>query len=136
MATLLLKTEPGEYSFDDLLREKKTVWSGVSSAPALQAIRAAKKGDEAFIYHTGDEKRIVGLAQLTSDPYPDPDQDDPKLIVFDLKALRRVPEPVPLARVKADARFASFALVRQSRLSVMIVPQELDVILRGWTGLQ
>lgn len=135
VATLLLKTEPSEYSFDDLVRDKRTVWSGVSNPQALAAIRAARKGDEAFMYHTGDEKRIVGLAQIISDPYADPEADDPKFAVFDLKPLRAVKTPVTLAQIKADARFAAFALVKNSRLSVMPVPADLDKILRKLAGL-
>lgn len=135
MATLLLKTEPSEYAFGDLIRDKRTVWSGVSNAQALSAIRGAKKGDEALIYHTGDEKQIVGLAQIVSDPYPDPEAGDPKLAVFDLKPLRPVKRPVTLAQIKADPVFAGFALVKQSRLSVMIVPADLDKLLRRLAGL-
>jgi predicted RNA-binding protein with PUA-like domain len=135
MATLLLKTEPSEYAFGDLVRDKRTVWSGVTNAQALIAIRGARKGDEAFIYHTGDEKRIVGLAQITSDAYADPEGDDPKLAVFDLKPLRAAKTPVTLAQIKADPAFAGFALVKNSRLSVMVVPAELDRLLRRLAGL-
>lgn len=135
MTTFLLKTEPGEYAYDDLVSDKRTTWSGVSNAAALQAIRSAAKGDEAFIYHTGDEKRIVGLARIVSDPYPDPDAGDPKLAVFDLTALKRAKTPVTLAQLKADRRFDGFALVRQPRLSVMPVPPVIDALLRKMTGL-
>ena len=135
MATLLLKTEPTTYSWDDLVRDGKTVWDGVTNNAALKHIREAKKGDEALIYHTGSEKRIVGLARLTSDPYPDPKQSDPKLVVFDIEAVRPVKTPVTLAQVKADERFAEFALVRQARLSVMRVPPAIDAMLRKMAGL-
>jgi predicted RNA-binding protein with PUA-like domain len=135
VATLLLKTEPTEYAFDDLVRDGRTVWSGVKNAAALIALRAARKGDEAFIYHTGSEKRLVGLAKLTSGPYPDPSAGDERLVVIDLAPLRALPTPVTLAQVKGDARFSNFALVTQSRLSVMPVPGELDTILRQWAGL-
>lgn len=135
MATLLLKTEPGEYSFDDLLREKRCAWTGVANNAAQKHMRDAKKGDEAFVYHTGDEKAIVGLATLVSDPYPDPDDDTGKRVVFDLKPGKRAKTPVTLAQVKADARFKDFALVKQARLSVMPVPADLDKALRAIAGL-
>jgi predicted RNA-binding protein with PUA-like domain len=121
----LLKTEPGEYSYDDLVRDQRTVWSGVRNAQALQHIRHMRKGDGAFVYHTGDEKQIVGTAEIASDPYPDPQQGDPKRVVVDLKPKSRLARPVPLATLKADSRFKDFALVRISRLSVMPVAKPL-----------
>lgn len=121
MAYWLLKTEPSTYSYDDLLRDKKATWDGVANPVALKNIRGMQKGDQAFIYHTGDEKSIVGIAEVTSSPYPDPKQDDPKLVVVDLKPVERVRKPVPLAAVKARKEFADFALVRIGRLSVMPV---------------
>ena len=135
MATLLLKTEPGEYSFDDLVREKRCVWSGVANNAAQKHMRDAKKGDEAFIYHTGDEKAIVGLATLTSDPYPDETDESGTRVVFDLKPGKRAKTPATLAQVKADPRFKDFALVKQARLSVMPVPADLDKALRSMAGL-
>ncbi len=135
MPTFLLKTEPEDYSFDDLKRDKSTVWDGVSSNPALLQIRRIARGDEAFIYHTGKERRIVGLAKITSDPYPDPERDEDKLLVFDIKHLKPAATPVTLAEIKADKRFADFALVRQGRLSVMEVPAKIDKALRTMAGL-
>ena len=125
MAFWLLKTEPGEFSWDDLERDGRTVWDGVPSAPGLKHIRSIRKGDEAIVYHTGNERQAVGLAQVTSDPYPDPAAGDPRLVVFDLAPLRRLAHPVTLAEVKADPAFAGFALVREPRLSVMPVPPAL-----------
>ena len=141
MATLLLKTEPGDYSFADLQHDKRTVWSGVANPVALKNLRAARKGAEAFIYHTGDEKQIVGLAAVVSEPYEDPKspgktpEGEPKFAVVDLKPLRAAKTPLTLAQIKADERFKDFALVRQSRLSVMPVPPELDAAIRALTGL-
>lgn len=141
MATFLLKTEPETYSYDDLVREKRTVWSGVKNPAALASIRSMKKGDEAFIYHTGDEKAIVGLAQVLSAPYEDPDQPgltdkgEPKFAVVDLKPLRAAKTPVTLAQVKADARFSAFPLVKLPRLSVMPVDAATDAALRKLAGL-
>lgn len=135
MATFLLKTEPSEFSFDDLVRDKRCTWDGVSNAQALINLRAISKGDEALIYHTGSDKAVVGLAAVTRGAYPDPGQDDPKLVVIDLKPGKRAATPVTLAAIKADKRFADFALVKQSRLSVMPVPPELDRLIRAMAGL-
>jgi predicted RNA-binding protein with PUA-like domain len=117
----LLKTEPENYSFDDLVRDGQTVWDGVSNAQALINIRAMRLGDQALIYHTGDERQIIGIAEITSEPYPDPQQNDVKLAVVSLKAVQRLPHPVTLAAIKAEPSFADFALVRQGRLSVVPV---------------
>lgn len=115
----LLKTEPTVYSFADLVREGRTVWDGVSNNVALKHMREMRSGDEVLIYHTGDERQAVGLAQVVSDPYPDPKQSDPRLIVVDVVPLRALPHPVSLNAIKADPFFADFALVRQGRLSVV-----------------
>lgn len=120
----LLKTEPSTYSFDDLRRDKRTTWDGVSNPVALKHLRAMRKGDQAFVYHTGDEKSIVGLARIASDPFADPKLNDPSRVVIDLEPVRPLRKPVTLAAVKADRRFADFALVRISRLSVMPVSAE------------
>jgi predicted RNA-binding protein with PUA-like domain len=119
----LLKTEPSAYSFADLERDKKAVWDGVSNALALKHLRSMKRGDLAFIYHTGDEKRIVGIAEITSDPYPDPKEKDARLVVVDLKPRERMSGPVTLSEVKADGEFRDFELVRMGRLSVMPVSE-------------
>lgn len=141
MATYLFKTEPSEFSFADLMREKKARWDGVTNAQAINFLREAKKGDEALIYHTGDEKAVVGLAQIASAPYPDPDQPGldgqgrPKFLVTDLKPLKEAKSPVTLASIKCDQRFAEFLLVKNSRLSIMPVPPALDKLLRAMAGL-
>ena len=135
VATFLIKSDPGEYTFADLVRDGVTRWSGVTNAAALIALRAMRCGDEAFIYHTGAERAIVGLARISTDPYPDPDSDDPRRVVVDIKPLRAVPRPVTLADIKADARFKDFALVRQSRLSVMEAPAPVAAALRTMAGL-
>ncbi len=124
MQKFLLKTEPTEYSFDDLVRDKKTMWSGVSAAPALKNIRAMKKGDLAFIYHTGDEKQIVGIAKIISDPYPDPKAKEEKLVVVDIQAEQKLHHPVTLAVVKSTKELASMPLVRIGRLSVQPVTEK------------
>ena len=120
----VLKTEPGSYSFDRLVRERRAVWDGVTNAVALKHIRGMTKGDHAFIYHTGDEKALVGLARVVSDPYPDPKGDDPKLVVIEIEAGARLTHPVALAAIKADPNLADLPLVRLPRLSVGPVPPE------------
>jgi len=115
----IVKTEPSTYSFDQLEREKTAVWDGVKNNLALKHIRAMAPGDQVMIYHTGDEKAVVGLAIVTSAAYPDPKKKDPKLVVFDLKVAGRLQRPVPLAEIKADQALAGLALVRMGRLSVM-----------------
>lgn len=121
----LLKTEPADYSYEDLERERRDVWDGVKNNQALQFLRQMQPGDLALIYHTGKEKRIFGVAEVVSEPYADPQLDDAKRAVVDLKAKQRLPKSVSLADIKADPQFAEFLLVRNSRLSVMPVPTEL-----------
>jgi len=117
----LLKTEPSDYSYADLSRDGKTVWDGVSNNLALKHLRNIKVGDLAFIYHTGKERVLVGIAEVISDPYPDPKRNDPKLAVVDVKAREELPQSVSLAEVKAEPEFSDFPLVRLPRLSVMPV---------------
>jgi predicted RNA-binding protein with PUA-like domain len=124
MAYWILKTEPDAYSYDDLTRDGATIWDGVANNAALLHLRAMAPGDQALIYHTGDERRAVGLAEITTAPYPDPKQDDPKLVVVEVRPLRPLARPIELAAVKADPFFADFALVRQGRLSVVPVSAE------------
>jgi predicted RNA-binding protein with PUA-like domain len=125
MPRWLLKTEPSVYSFDDLAAAKTATWDGVANAVALKHIRTMKKGDDLFIYHTGDEKAVVGTAKVTSAPYPDPNDPDAKLTVIDLKAGKRLAKPVTLATIKADPTFEGWDLIRIGRLSVMPVPDAM-----------
>lgn len=118
----ILKTDADTYDFDQLARERRTVWDGVTNALALKHIRGMAKGDQVLIYHSGDEKALVGLARVASAPYPDPKAGDPKLTVVDIEAGERLRSPVTLAAVKADPAFADLGLVRMSRLSVIPVP--------------
>ena len=119
----LLKTEPSTYSFADLEQDGSAVWDGVSNAVALKHLRLMKRGDLAFIYHTGDEKQIIGVAAVTRNAYRDPKGKDPRLVVVDLKPRERLPRPVTLAEVKACAEFRDFELGRIGRLSVMPVSE-------------
>ena len=115
----ILKTEPSTYSFDDLRREKSAVWDGVKNRVALKHLRAMQPGDELLIYHTGDEKAVVGRARVTGTAYADPKKKDPKLVVVDLAAGAGLPHPVPLSAIRADPAFRDLALVRMPRLSVV-----------------
>lgn len=110
----LLKTEPSEYSFADLVRDKATVWDGVSNPVALKNLRAMQKGDRLIVYHTGDEKRAVGTATVLS-----VDASDPKNPRVKIEAGKEVPRPMTLAEIKASKVFADSPLVRQGRLSVV-----------------
>jgi predicted RNA-binding protein with PUA-like domain len=117
----LFKEEPTHYSFDALVKDKKTVWSGVRNPLAQKHLRSVKKGDRIFYYHTGDEKAIVGICTALADAYADPDDASGKASVVDVAPLKKLARPVTLAEIKADASFKDFPLVRISRLSVMPV---------------
>jgi predicted RNA-binding protein with PUA-like domain len=119
MAYWLLKTEPEEFSYDDLVREGKTVWDGVTNNWALKFIRSIRRGDLAFIYHSGKEKRIAGIARVISDPYPDPQKNNPALQVFQVESWQALQGRVTLKYLKNDPAFSEFLLVKFSRLSVM-----------------
>ena len=117
----LFKEEPSHYSFDALVRDKRAVWSGVKNPVAQKHLHAVKRRDSIFYYHTGNEKAVVGVAQAAGDAYPDPKDPSGKLYAVDIVPVEELPRPVTLAEIKADRRFADFALVRISRLSVMPV---------------
>ena len=119
MAAWILKTEPSEYSFADLVKEGWAVWSGISNPVALKHLREVKKGDTLLIYHTGNERRIVGHARAKSGPYPDPALGDPKRVVIDVNAGKALGTPVSLEQFKVDAMLSKTDLVRLGRLSVV-----------------
>ena len=125
MAHWLLKTEPDCYSWANLLKDKRAVWDGVSNALALKHIRSMKKRDTALIYHTGGERAAVGIAEIVSSPYPDPEGEDDRMVVVDVKAKRALPRPVLLDEFKADRTFAGWDLLRIGRLSVVPVPEPM-----------
>jgi predicted RNA-binding protein with PUA-like domain len=133
MAFWLVKSDPEEYGFTDLERDRRTTWNGVANNLALQNLRRVRKGDQVLIYHSGGEKTIVGVAEATSDGYPDPAATDSKLVVVDLRIVRRLERPVTLAELKADHAFAEFDLVRIPRLSVMPVPASLFQRIVRWS---
>jgi predicted RNA-binding protein with PUA-like domain len=124
----LMKTEPSTYSMDDLVRDKKTTWDGVRNYAARIHLKAMKKGDLAFIYHSMDDKAVVGIAKITKESFPDP--KDNEWAVVEIAPERKLKNPVTLAQVKADKRLANMVLVKNSRLSVQPVkPEEFDLIL-------
>jgi predicted RNA-binding protein with PUA-like domain len=135
MAYWLLKSDPDVYSYQDLERDKETVWDGISNNLALKHVRAMSQGDLALVYHSGDEKAIVGIAEIISAPYADPRRKDLKLAVVDIRARRRLVRTVLLSEIKARPDFQEFGLVRMSRLSVMPVAANLwEAILKMATS--
>jgi predicted RNA-binding protein with PUA-like domain len=124
MACWLFKEEPDHYSLEDLFRDKRTVWDGVENNLALKHLRSVQKGDRVLYYHTGAEKAVVGVMEVIKGPYRDPARDEERLVVVDVKPVSRLDRPVSLAEIKANPKFADFALVRISRLSVMPVTDE------------
>jgi predicted RNA-binding protein with PUA-like domain len=121
MKIWLLKTEPSAYSYDDLERDGETMWDGVTNNAALKNIRAIQKGDLAIIYHTGEEKAAVGVAEVSRGYYVNPELEDSRLAVCDVKAKERLKKPVTLAQAKAHPDLQDWDLVRQGRLSVVPV---------------
>src|SRR6185436_1767531 len=102
MPSFLFKTEPEDYSFADLMRDKRTVWNGVKNPLALKHLREIERGDTIVVYHTGKEKSAVGLAKAAGAAYPDPKLEDPKRLVIDLEAVKALAQPVPLSTFKTD----------------------------------
>lgn len=119
-----MKEEPTHYNFDQFVGDGKTVWSGVKNPLAQKHLRAMKKGDRVFYYHTGNEKAIIGTAKVTAEPSPDPKDRSGKLYVVELTPGKKLKRPVTLREIKESGRFADFLLVRMSRLSVMPVSDE------------
>ncbi|MFN7972056.1 MAG: EVE domain-containing protein [Acidobacteriota bacterium] len=121
MGRWLLKSDPDTYSFHDLARDRTTVWDGVTNPVALKNIRAMKHGDDAFVYHTGKERAIVGLATIASDPYPDPKDATGRLVVMKLEARGPLARPVTLEEMKGARALAGWDLFRLGRLSIVPV---------------
>ena len=130
----LAKQEPGGprgYSFEELKKDKKTVWDGVRNNLALKHMREMRPGDHVLFYHTGDERQAVGIMEVTSEPYPNPEEDDERYIVVDVRYKKQLRRPVTLDEIKKNKKFRDWELVRISRLSVMPVPGTVwDEIIR------
>jgi predicted RNA-binding protein with PUA-like domain len=124
MAYWLIKSEPSAYSWDQLVKDKKTSWTGVRNFQAQINLKAMKTGDRAFFYHSGEGKEIVGIAEVTRTAYPDSTDKEGKSVTVDFKAVEPVKKKVTLAEIKADPKFKEMKLVRQSRLSVSPVSDE------------
>jgi predicted RNA-binding protein with PUA-like domain len=124
----LVKTEPETFSWDAFTKDKKTTWDGVRNFQARSNMKSMAKGDVVFFYHTGDEKAIVGLAKVSSDPYPEP--KDPDWVVVDLVPDKKLKNSVSLSQIKSEKRLTDMVLVRASRLSVQPVKEnEFKIIL-------
>ncbi len=117
----LFKEEPSHYSFDEFVRDGRAVWDGVANNLALRHLRQVRRGDLFFYYHTGKEKAVIGTGKVVGDPRPDPQADDPRLVVVDVAPVERLPNPVTLARIKSTPELQDWELVRLARLSVMPV---------------
>src|SRR5262245_31863771 len=123
----LMKTEPDTFSWDDLVRDKKAGWDGVRNFQARTHLKNMKKGDEAFVYHTGDEKSVVGIAKVTKEHYPDPADND--WVAVEIVPVKKLKKPITLAQIKADKRLSNMVLVKASRLSVQPVKsEEFDMV--------
>ena len=125
MAMWLLKTEPGCYGWDDLVRDRKTTWDGIANATALIHLRKMVKDDLALLYHTGKERAAVGIVQITRAAYADPARKNPRMVVVDLKPKQRLQKKVTLEQMKSDKTFTGWDLLRIGRLSVVPVPQKI-----------
>ena len=129
MSYFLAKTEPGTYSIDNLERDKRTAWDGVTNPQAVRAIREMKPGDIVFIYHSGGVSSVVGMATVKSPPRDDP--KNAKSAVVELEYAGRIEPPVTLAEIKQSKKFDDWALVRQGRLSTMAVPEKFVTWMRA-----
>ena len=131
MAYWLVKSEPSVYSWDNLVKDKQTCWSGVRNYAARINLRAMKKGDEVLYYHSNEGMEIVGIAKVVEEAYPDPTIDDDRWVAVDIKAHKKLKKPVSLTQLKADKRFVNMDLVRLGRLSVQTVkPQEWEMVMK------
>ncbi|MFZ5778820.1 MAG: EVE domain-containing protein [Pseudomonadota bacterium] len=129
MAYWIIKSEPSAYSWEQLVKDKHTSWTGVRNAQAAANLKAMKRGDRCFFYHSNEGKEIVGIAEVVKTAYPDPTDKTGKSVTVDVKAVEPVKTPVTLAAIKADPKFKELPLVRQSRLSVSPVSDDLAKLL-------
>jgi len=124
----LVKTEPETYSFDNLLKDKKTVWDGVRNFQARSNLKKMEKGDLVFVYHTGEEKSVTGIARVVKSGYPEP--KDAEWIAVDLAPEKKLKKPVSLAQIKSDKRLTDMVLVRAARLSVQpVTVSEFELVI-------
>lgn len=135
MAYWLVKSEPDVYSWDQLVKDKQTCWDGVRNYAARNNLRAMKKGDEVLYYHSMGSTEIVGIAKVVKEAYQDPTTEEVAWLAVDLKAERKLKQPVTLAQVKADKRLAQMDLVRLGRLSVQTVKDDEWKIIMEMAGM-
>lgn len=135
MAYWLLKTEPESYSYDDLEKQGKTSWEGVRNFRAAKHLRTMQVGDLAFIYHTGKERAIIGVGEIATPAYPDPQAENARFVAVDVIPRYRLARPVTLAEIKQNIKFSSWELVNQPRLSVMPVKEEYWTSIEGLSQL-
>ena len=127
----MFKTEPDDFSFDDLVEAGKAGWDGVKNAQALIYLRQVASGDEVFIYHTGSQKSVVGIARATGPARPDPGDTTGRMVIVPIAPVSRFPRPVSITAIRADRELARFPLIKNTRLSVMpVLPAEWRAILR------
>ena len=134
MAYWLVKSEPDTYGWDRMVKDKRTHWDGVRNHQAANNMKAMKKGDEAFFYHSGDDKQIVGIVRVAREYHPDPSDETGKFGMVDVEAVKALKQPVTLAAVKGEPKLAEFALVRQGRLSVVPVTAAQWALLLKMSG--
>jgi predicted RNA-binding protein with PUA-like domain len=131
MAYWLIKSEPFKYSWDQLVKDKKTVWDGVRNYAARLNLRAMKKGDLAFFYHSNEGVEIVGIAKIVTEAFQDPTTDDDRWVAVEVAPHKKLKNPVTLAQIKAEPKLAHMDLVRLGRLSTQSVkPEEWDLVLK------
>ena len=131
MAYWLMKSEPNVYSWDHLVKAKKDPWTDVRNYQAANNMKAMKKGDQVFFYHSNIGREIVGIMEVVREAYPDPKDEKGKFVLVDVKPVRKLAHPVTLAEIKAHKKLQNMALIRQSRLSVMPVAEdEWETILK------
>ena len=118
----LVKTEPGTYSWDDLVRDKKTVWDGVRNFQARKNLKAMQKGDAVFLYHSGEDKAVIGTAKIAKEAYPDPKDKD--WVVVELSVDKKLKKSVTLSQIKSVKKLSEMVLVKSSRLSVQPVRED------------
>jgi len=135
MSYWLLKSEPSSYSWDELVKDGRTHWNGVRNFQAAKNLKSMKRGDQAFFYHSGEDRAIVGTCEIVKEAYPDPSDPEGRFVMVDVKALKPVKTPVTLAAIKAEPKLKDLALVRQSRLSVVPVADAEWKILAKMAGL-
>lgn len=135
MAHWLVKSEPGDWSWQDQLSVDKEPWDGVRNFQAQKNMRAMQVGDQVLFYHSGKERAVVGLCRVATGPYPDPDDETGRFCLVDLSAEKSAATPVTLAAIKAEPRLSEIALVRQSRLSVMPIDEKAFALIREMAGL-